>query len=304
MHSDISVLLPVHGKCNYLDSTLSSVYENTLQPLEVLVINDGIEQEYIKIIDKYMDKGNLRFIKNQGKGLVSALNTGLLHAKGVYVARIDSDDLMAPNRMELQRELFKQNSELVVVGSQCTYINSKSEVTGVSQYPVGIVSNLEKFQKECLIAHPSTMYRLSAAKSIGGYRSVFNWDGVEIAEDFDFWLRLQKFGQIINLNTPLTSYRQHPEQLSSKYKKGTQIGTIFIIAINRMEDTKIKEIHFQNNKCQNLFDFVFIIFSNLGFLYASVLLIDIWMLNLKVSKSNRFIRHIFNYLYKKLLNNI
>jgi len=147
LHSDISVLLPVHGKCNYLDSTLSSVYENTLQPLEVLVINDGIEQEYIKIIDKYMDKGNLKFIKNQGKGLVSALNTGLFHAKGVYVARIDSDDLMAPNRMELQRELFKQNSELVVVGSQCTYINSKSEVTGVSQYPVGIVSNLEKFKR-------------------------------------------------------------------------------------------------------------------------------------------------------------
>lgn len=304
MHSDISVLLPVHGKCNYLDSTLSSVYENTLQPLEVLVINDGIEQEYIKIIDKYMDKGNLRFIKNQGKGLVSALNTGLFYAKGVYVARIDSDDLMAPNRMELQREQFKQNSELVVVGSQCTYIDSKSEVTGVSQYPVGIVSNLEKFQKECLIAHPSTMYRISAAKSIGGYRSVFNWDGVEIAEDFDFWLRLQKFGQIVNLDAPLTLYRQHSEQLSSKYQKGTQIGTIFIIAINRMENTKIKEINFQNNKCQNLFDFLSIIFQNLGFLYTIVLLIDIWMLKLKVYKSNRFISNIFNYLYKKLLNNI
>lgn len=304
MHLDISVLLPVHGNCNYLDSTLSSIYENTLQPLEVLVINDGIEQDCIKIVDKYMDKGNLKFIKNQGKGLVSALNTGLFHAKGVYVARIDSDDLMAPNRMELQRELFKQNSELVVVGSQCTYINSKGEDIGVSRYPVGIVSNLEQFQKECLIAHPSTMFQLSKAKSIGGYRSVFTWDGAEIAEDFDFWLRLRKFGQIVNLNTPLTLYRQHPEQLSSKYKKGTQIGTIFIVAINRMEDAKIKKIHFQNNKCQNLFDFAFIIFSNLGFLYTSVLLIDIWMLNLKVYRSNKFIRSVFNYLYKKLLNNI
>jgi glycosyltransferase involved in cell wall biosynthesis len=204
-------------------------------------------------------------VTNEGKGLVDALNTGLRVAKGKYIARIDNDDLMSPNRIEKQIAQLQSDHDLVAVGSQCLYINSVGERTGRSNYPEGPLNNNPEFKHKCLIAHPSTMYLRASALAIGGYRSIFSWDGVDIAEDFDFWLRLSNQGIISVSNEILTEYRQHPTQLSSQHLTGQMIGTPYISAVNLGNDLNPIRISFEKNYSSELSVMLQQIKRNLGF---------------------------------------
>jgi glycosyltransferase involved in cell wall biosynthesis len=224
--------MPARGECPYITEALQSVSLNSLLPLEVIVVNDGMSQLAIEKVFRFSDRLNLKLINNEGSGLVDALNTGLRAAEGEFIARLDNDDVMHLNRLEMQIREFEINSRLVALGTECTYINPEGLKLGKSSYPMGILNSLPNFKTNCLLAHPSTMFRLNAATLIGGYRTVFSWNGTDIGEDFDFWLRLAKCGEIMNIPLELTMYRQHEGQLSMLNLAGQLIGTPYISAIN------------------------------------------------------------------------
>lgn len=235
MTSNVSVLIPAHGISPYINETLRSISLNTLLPDEVIVVDDGLTENSLKEVKKFNDVLPILLLKNRGNGLVSALNTGLAAANFEIICRIDADDLMHSERILNQTTKLSSNNQLVAIGSQCYYIDSNSTILGASKYPIGILNDNPDFQRKCLIAHPSTMFYRDSAIAIGGYRSIFTWDSVDIAEDFDFWLRLAKVGKIEVTDQILTYYRQHAEQLSSKNQIGQLIGTQYVCAVNTKE---------------------------------------------------------------------
>jgi len=265
MSSDVSVLIPAHGSSPFIQYTLESILKNTVQPDEVLIIDDGLSKEAIAQIDLFSRLLPIWIIPNDGKGLVDALNTGLRAAKKKYIARIDNDDLMAENRIEIQLAQFESEPNLVVVGSQCNYINSDGTITGRSNYPIGALNKLPEFKFKCLIAHPSTMYIRSSALDIGGYRSIFTWNGVDIAEDFDFWLRISKLGIISVSEELLTEYRQHADQLSSRHLAGQLVGTPYISSVNIGTEADPAKIIFKDGKSDQLLVLLSSIRKYLGF---------------------------------------
>jgi len=265
MSSGVSVLIPAHGPSPFIKFTLESILKNTIQPDEILIVDDGISKEAIIHINLFSKSLPIVIIPNVGKGLVDALNTGLRAAKGKYIARIDNDDLMAENRIERQLAQFESDPNLVAVGSQCNYINSDGIRTGRSSYPIGALNNLPDFKFKCLIAHPSTMYLRSSALNIGGYRSIFTWNGIDIAEDFDFWLRISKQGIISVSAELLTEYRQHSGQLSSRHLAGQQIGTPYISAVNIEIKANPVKIVFMNGKSDQVSFLLKSIRESLGF---------------------------------------
>jgi|GEM_PF-1896822 len=265
MSSEVSVLIPAHGSSPFIQYTLESILKNTVQPEEVLIIDDGLSKEAIAQIDLFSRSLPILMIPNNGKGLVDALNTGLRVAKCKYIARIDNDDLMAKNRIERQLAQFESDPNLVAVGSQCNYINSDGNRTGRSNYPIGALNNMPNFKSKCLIAHPSSMYLRRSALDIGGYRSLFTWDGVDIAEDFDFWLRISKRGIIWISEELLTEYRQHAGQLSSRHLAGQLVGTPYISAVNIGVESNPAKIVFTNGKSDQLLVLFNSIREGLGF---------------------------------------
>jgi glycosyltransferase involved in cell wall biosynthesis len=235
MTSNVSVLIPAHGDAPYINETLHSISLSTLLPDEVVVVDDGLSESALKVVKTFQEILPILLLKNNGRGLVSALNTGLSAANYGIICRIDADDLMHNERILNQTLKLKSENQLVAIGSQCYFIDSKSKLLGASKYPTGILNDNPDFQRKCLIAHPSSMFYRDSAIAIGGYRSIFTWDGVDIAEDFDFWLRLAKVGKIEVTDQILTYYRQHENQLSSKNQIGQQIGTQYVCAVNTKE---------------------------------------------------------------------
>lgn len=265
MASSVSVLIPARGDSPYISETLQSVELNSLLPKEVIIIDDGLTEVALSNIKVFHERLPVKVTKNEGNGLVDALNTGLQVASEEFICRIDSDDLMLPERIKTQLHSLSLNNQIVAVGSQCVYINENSTELSISNYPVGNLNDNLEFQRKCLIAHPSTMYYLDSALSIGGYRSLFSWNGTDIAEDFDFWLRLAGIGQILITDQVLTKYRQHNKQISSISMYGQILGTPYISAINKSgQKTEPIKIIFVNNQSQMSQHYFRVIRNNLG----------------------------------------
>ncbi len=255
----VSVLIPARGELKYISPALESIWQNQVKPYEVVIVDDGIHEDSRHEIDSFKDKLNINLIKNSGEGLVDALNVGLNECQSDYIARLDCDDMMTPDRIGKQISFLEANHDVVVLGSQCVYVDELGKEIGISAYPIGKLNGLESFFKQCLICHPSTMFRRSDSQLIGGYRSIFKWNNVDIAEDYDLWLRISRKGIIWNTDECLTFYRQHQQQISSKANLGQLLGTPYIssvAALNLDNPTTINFTEFDSVNAQDYFEIV------------------------------------------------
>lgn len=224
----ISVVIPACGNCEFLMETIQSLQNSSRLADEILLVDDGINPSVLgEVVGNYP---HLRVLRNSGKGLVDALNTGLFSASYDLVARIDADDCVTNSRFEIQEDFMRLHLEVVLCGSQVIYINTDSDQLGISNYLNGDITEETRRGEKCLLAHPSVMYRTLKARSVGGYRKLFTVDGVNLAEDYDFWVRLSRIGIVFNLEERLTRYRQHPGQLSMVHRGPQEIARYFIHA--------------------------------------------------------------------------
>jgi glycosyltransferase involved in cell wall biosynthesis len=187
---------------------------------ELIIVLDRVSSSSLKLINKFQFNLKHKIISNTEKGLANSLNLGILESETEYIARIDHDDIMKPDRLRSQLNFFYNNPEYVVVGSNVILIDSLGSFIRKSNYPTTDELIKSKLKKENVLAHPSVMIKKISIFKAGMYRNFY-----EGAEDYDLWLRLSKFGKMANLSECLTFYRQHPGQMSTKNLKKQWIIT-------------------------------------------------------------------------------
>ena len=235
MVENFSVLIPAHGSCQFIVQTLESICESSILPKQVVIINDGISNITLSTIMDFHPRLSLFIQPNRGSGLVDALNTGIEICQNTFISRLDADDLVTPDRFAHQLDFMRQNPEIVVVGGQVQYIDADGQLLGSSNYLTGQLNELKDFKVKCLIAHPATMIRRNALIDVGGYRSICKKGRVDLAEDFDLWLRLSQEGILYNLKSTVLYYRQHSNQLSARNLPEQLFSTRYISLINQAE---------------------------------------------------------------------
>ena len=114
---EYSVVMAVKNGEKYILKALDSIFSQTLQPLEVIVVNDSSTDTTIEIAQKY----SVTILNNQGTGQASALNTGIAHCTGNLIAFLDHDDSWDPTKQAKQIEEFKRNKDLDYV--TCEVVN-------------------------------------------------------------------------------------------------------------------------------------------------------------------------------------
>ena len=143
-------------------------------------------------------------------GLIDTLNFGLAEARGCYLARLDSDDLCAPTRLEVQVGLLEDRPEIVLVGSAYTVINQQGAPIQINYMPQTDVAIRWHALFHSPFAHSSVMLRLNVLQKNG-----LAYDpAMQEAEDYLLWSQLLHHGQACNFPEPLVQYRQHPGQAS------------------------------------------------------------------------------------------
>ena len=221
LHPEVSILLPVHGDISFLHQTIDSVIQQTFVDFDLIIINDRLDDHQINKISQLIasDK-RCRLVTSQGFGLVSALNTGLELSLGSFIARIDSDDIMHPNRLEVQLNFLKSHSDVAVVGTQMIFIDPNNRKIGKSRYPTTSIDIVRTLTFQNCVGHPTVMFRKIEVVDVGSYAPFFQG-----AEDYDLWTRVSLTRKIVNLNMYLTYYRITPGQYSRQLGRKSELLT-------------------------------------------------------------------------------
>ena len=117
----ISIIVPVYNVEKYIDKCLRSLTEQTLQDIEIIIVNDGTQDKSEDIIEKYVKDNptKIKYYKKENGGLSSARNYGLKYVTGEYIAFLDSDDYVETNMYEEMYILAKkENAEMV----ECDFV--------------------------------------------------------------------------------------------------------------------------------------------------------------------------------------
>jgi len=212
----ISVLIPAYNAARYIQQTLESVSAQTHAHLEIIVVDDGSTDETPDILSCFQQaEPRLQVIRQLNGGISKALNTGLAHARGHFIARIDADDLMAPERLELQHGLLATHPDLGFCASSMDFIDETGNKIGEYDAPIADLAELGRTiaqRKIFSFTHPTVMLRRSSLAEIGGYRAE-----CEPCEDLDLFLRLIEAGLPgFAMRERLSQYRLHGNSISGR----------------------------------------------------------------------------------------
>lgn len=111
---DISVIVPVYNSEKYIEKCLDSLVSQTIKSYEIIIVNDGSTDGSLNLIKKYKNN-NIKIISTKNNGIGVARNTGLKHAKGKYVAFVDSDDYVSSLFLEkMLNTATSKNADIVI----------------------------------------------------------------------------------------------------------------------------------------------------------------------------------------------
>ena len=145
----VSIIVPTYNVENYIEDCLDSLVNQTLQDIEIIVINDGSTDNTLENILKYSTKDKrIKVLYQKNAGPSAARNKGLEAATGEYVAFVDADDWISPNYMEnLYREITQNNCDIAV--SSVIRKGKHKNKTKLNYKNVQVIQTLEEKVKIC-----------------------------------------------------------------------------------------------------------------------------------------------------------
>ena len=211
----VSVLLPYKNADQYLEKCLNSI-KDQLEDNELILVENQLEDSLV--VSEFIRQNpqlNILKIKELNTGIVYALNTGLLHCKGQFIARMDADDEMPHNRLKHQSEFLLNNPEIDLVSGLVEYIGDIDKNRGFYLYveqlnaikSVGEISSLRFIESP--FAHPSVMFRKSAIDHPELYKHG------SFPEDYELWLRwLNQGKKMAKINSIVVRWFDREDRLS------------------------------------------------------------------------------------------
>lgn len=203
-------------KAEYLKLALASIINQTVQPNEIVLVQDGkltneLQAVITENLQKYPDIFKTYALK-QNQGLGKALNFGMKKCSNELIARMDTDDIAEPNRFELQIKEFAQDEELMLCGGQIAeFVNKPTEITGYRNVPLKHNEILNFAKKRNPFNHMTIMFKKQVVQSVGGYMDM------PYFEDYWLWARILKAGyKAKNINQVLVRVRAGQEMIARR----------------------------------------------------------------------------------------
>lgn len=207
----IDVIIPAYNAEATISVALSSVLSQTAAEFSVFVVDDGSTDGTADIVESLARQDNrVHLARKENGGIVSALNLGLSLGSAEFVARLDADDISAPDRHERQLRYLMENPDVVALSGAHREIDADGTPTGSIHRPPRAVDCDPAWApaKEPQLTQPFMTARRAALEAVGGYRAL------RVSEDSDLYWRLAEVGQLENLNEILGSYRMHKGSIS------------------------------------------------------------------------------------------
>jgi len=200
--------MPVHSGAAYLSDAIDSILRQSFRDFELIIVDDASTDESVAIIERYKDP-RIRLLRcTERLKLAGALNLGLDHARGEYVARMDADDISLPRRLEIQVQHMNLHPKIGICGTWIRYFGGSSQA--VLKRPIGYEEIRAFTIVDTPFAHPTVMLRHSM---MDRHQLRFNGSYYP-TEDFELWVRAMRCFPVENLPQVLLRYREHGQSLT------------------------------------------------------------------------------------------
>jgi GT2 family glycosyltransferase len=222
----VSVLLPVRNGAAYLNATLASLAAQTFTDFEIILIDNGSTDSTPVIIREWERREpRLRSVRHSPAGLGQCLREGARLALAPLIARLDADDIAAPDRLYKQVTAMRLRPSLILLGSAVHLIDRRGTGVGEIRNPEDHSELVAALGTWCPFVQSSVIMQTEAYQRAGGYRV-----GLNVAEDYDLWCRMAEHGELANLAECLTSYRIHPASLTARRPARMALAALCVAA--------------------------------------------------------------------------
>jgi hypothetical protein len=198
-----SIVIPAYNAADMVTLALDSVMSQTMPHFECIIVDDGSTDATRNIIRRYVEK-DPRFILHARPhgGIVPALNYGIEKATCEIIVRMDTDDIMAPDRLEKQLAFMEHHPDVDIVGAQMVCMDVKGTPVRQSAYPLTDAEIKKAMFTTNPLAHPTVAFRTKVWETLGGYQG----DGR--AEDYRLWAEAHIYGFVFaNMEDVVLQYR-------------------------------------------------------------------------------------------------
>jgi hypothetical protein len=222
-NNSVSILVSSYNtKSSYINECLNSIkHQIGWFNMELVWINDGSDKLNTTLLKKHLDsfQNTTRFTKivyyenEKNMGVAFSLKLGLTLCSHDLIIRMDSDDIMMENRIQLQMDYMLNNPDVQICGGQiCMFKENAKNIVSVTNHSSITLKEYKEKPIHWIVNHPTLCYRKNAIIDIGNYNEEYNK-----IEDFELMLRmLKKYEYIHNMSEPLLYYRLHDEQVTYK----------------------------------------------------------------------------------------
>lgn len=235
----ITVLMSVYNGARYLDAAIQSILCQTWSDFELLVVDDGSTDDTPDRLASYRDE-RVRSVRTENRGVGAALALGVTLARGEFIARMDADDIAAPNRLERQLAAMEAMPEVGVVDTGVHLMDRQGRPLPDDDVEpfTSRAQRRWRLMWRNVVVHPTVMLRRSALETAG-----VNYRDRVIAEDYDLWLRLLPHTEFYRLPERLLWYRRHSESVTASWGKPhfQNLASVIGEALQRISGVRVDE---------------------------------------------------------------
>jgi glycosyltransferase involved in cell wall biosynthesis len=208
----VSLVMTVYNRASYLDAAIQSILEQTYPTFELLIWDDGSQDNSLEIAQTYaaQDK-RIRLIAAPHQGRAPALQAALAAATGNYLGIVDSDDFLVSSALAETTAILNAHPEIGMVYTDHLLIDHHNQVYGLGEC-CKIPYSPDRLLVDFMTFHFRLM-RCNIYEQIGGIDPRFI-----CAQDYDLCLKLSEVTQIYHLQRPLYFYRIHPRSISQSQR--------------------------------------------------------------------------------------
>jgi glycosyltransferase involved in cell wall biosynthesis len=213
----VTVFMPVYNRGAFVGPAIESVLAQNFQAFELLIIDDGSTDDSMAVVGRYSDS-RIRVERNdRNRGIPYTRNRGLDLARGEYIALLDSDDRMAPRRLERQAAYLDRHPDIATLGGWVTKVNEKGRAVRNLIKPLHPDELKAWLLFRCCHANTSLMGRTEALRDLR-YDEDFT-----VSSDFELSVRLSRKHQVANMPRTLTLMREHGGRITNS--SGNKVHT-------------------------------------------------------------------------------
>lgn len=220
----VSIVMPVYNAGQFLRQSIESILAQTYQNFEFIIVNDASTDNSLALLKEYAkrDKRITVLSNKKNLGVSMTVKRAIKRAKGVYLARMDADDVSHPERLEKQVHYLESHPKTVAVGAQCVVIDKDGNEIGEKRFPL----THDEIYRYISVLIPLQQPSLMIARQRLPKDFEYYVDGMNTAEEVELIFKLFLYGKVENLPDTLLRYRLHGRNTSLADIKKTFLLTL------------------------------------------------------------------------------